>query len=200
MKGFKKILFSLFTMIFIGIITFFSALIVLRLGYSVVDMFVGIDDKVTSAIITAVSVVLSGMFIAIYTQRETKKREIDEAHRADKVKIYKDFLDTIKRTFNATNSNIQTNVMPPEEIANFHADFVTNMILWSDPKVIIAFKAFQKAGLEYNKNPDTNDKELFGKLDSLFHAIRQDIGLSNNDLPSLYLVNSFENFTQNPIK
>lgn len=64
------------------------------------------NPSVSAAIVGAMATVLVGVGGALYTQAQTKKREIEEAHRPKIVEIYKEFLDIVSRLTAKDNPNV----------------------------------------------------------------------------------------------
>ncbi|MCH8493427.1 MAG: hypothetical protein LAT53_09370 [Idiomarina sp.] len=71
------------------------------------------NPSISAAIVGAMATVLVGVGGALYTQSQIKKREIEEAHRARKVEIYKDFLDIAVRMMAEGNENVS--LKPPSQ-------------------------------------------------------------------------------------
>lgn len=138
------------------------------------------NPSVSAAIVGAMATVLVGVGGALYTQSQIKQREIEEAHRASKVEIYKEFLDIVARKMAEDNVNISLAPPSQQELVDFLVGFKTNVILWGSPKVINAHLNFQKASSEGG--------HLLKAVDQLYKAIREDIGLSNRGLDRYQLV------------
>lgn len=102
------------------------------------------DPSVAAAVVGAMATIMVGMGGVLYTQAQTKKREIEEAHRAKKVEIYKELLDMIARMMTSENPNVSHNAPSDQELVDFLVGFKTNLLLWASPKVINAQLNFQK--------------------------------------------------------
>lgn len=147
------------------------------------------NPSVSAAIVGAMATVLVGVGGALYTQSQIKKREIEEAHRARKVEIYKEFLDIVARLMANGNENVSLKPPSQQELVDFLVGFKTNVVLWGAPKVINAQLNFQKVSSEGGN--------VLKAVDQLYKAIREDIGLSNrgldrNQLVKMYLSNPSE--------
>jgi len=141
------------------------------------------NPSVSAAIVGAMATVLVGVGGALYTQSQIKKREIEEAHRARKVEIYKDFLDIAARMMAEGNENISLKPPSQQELVDFMVGFKTNVVLWGSPKVINAQLNFQKISSE--------NGHVLKAVDELYKAIREDIGLSNRGLDRHQLVKMY---------
>lgn len=141
------------------------------------------NPSVSASIVGAMATVLVGVGGALYTQSQIKKREIEEAHRARKVEIYKEFLDIAARMMAEGNENVSLKPPTQQELVDFLVGFKTNVVLWGSPKVINAQLNFQKAS--------TEGGHVLKALDHLYKAIREDIGLSNRGLDRHQLVKMY---------
>src|SRR5690554_644314 len=141
------------------------------------------NPSVSAAIVGAMATVLVGVGGALYTQSQIKKREIEEAHRARKVEIYKEFLDIAARMMAEGNENVSLKPPSQQELVDFMVEFKTNVVLWGSPKVINAQLNFQKVSSEGG--------HVLKAVDQLYKAIREDIGLSNRELDRHQLVKMY---------
>ena len=141
------------------------------------------NPSVSAAIVGAMATVLVGVGGALYTQSQIKKREIEEAHRARKVEIYKEFLDIAARMMAEGNENVSLKPPSQQELVDFLVGFKTNVVLWGSPKVINAQLNFQKVSSEGG--------HVLKAVDQLYKAIREDIGLSNRGLEKHQLVKMY---------
>jgi len=142
-----------------------------------------INTSVAAAIIGAMATITAGIVAVIITQRQTKLREIAEAHREKKVEIYDKFLTIIIRILKSTNENIKAEPISEEELILLLVDFKREILLWGSPQVI-------KAQLHY-ESVAGNTRMMFHAVDQLYRAIREDIGLSNKGLQPLDLFKLF---------
>jgi len=131
------------------------------------------DSKIAAAIIAAMTTVFVGITAVIITQRQTKLREIEEAHRKKKVEIYQKYLETVISLIAGENENVTMKAPSEQELIDYLVGFKTEILLWGSPKVI-------KAQLD-----------VFVAVDNIYKAIREDIGLSNSGLNNLELIKLF---------
>jgi len=141
------------------------------------------DPSVAAAVVGAMATVLVGVGGVLYTQAQTKKREIEEAHRARKVEVYKEFLDMVARMMASENPNVSLQAPSEQELVDFLVGFKTNLLLWASPKVINAQLNFQKVS--------SSEGNVLKAVDTLYKAIREDIGLSNTGLNNHQLVKMY---------
>lgn len=142
-----------------------------------------VNPSVAAAIIGAMATVTAGVVAVIITQKQTKIREIEDAHREKKVEIYDKFLKIIIRLLKASNENIKGEPISEQELIELLVDFKREILLWGSPQVI-------KAQLHYEAVAG-NTQQMFHAVDSLYRAIREDIGLSNKGLQPLDLFKLF---------
>ncbi len=81
--------------IFFGfiLIAILSVITVLLLYFSISLVFKDLDKNVQSTIIAAGATVFASVGAVIYNQRRTKERDISEAQRPQKIKVYKNFME-----------------------------------------------------------------------------------------------------------
>jgi hypothetical protein len=148
-----------------------------------VEKMTQINPAISAAIIGAMATVVAGIIAVVITQRQTKLRDIAEAHRATKVEIYKEYLETITRLLQSSNEKLKAEPIHEHELIRYFFKFKTQIILWGGPTVIKAEYEFEKVSRQGGN--------LFKAVDNLYRAIREDIGLSNKGLPSLQLVKMY---------
>ncbi|ERL49489.1 hypothetical protein [Halomonas huangheensis] len=141
------------------------------------------NPSVSAAVVGSMATVLVGVGGALYTQAQIKKREIEEAHRARKVELYKGFLDMVAKMTAENNEDVSLEPPSPQELVDFMLELKTNIVLWGSPKVINAQLNFQKVS-------ESGGNVLFA-VDELYKAIREDIGLSNRGLNKRQLVKMY---------
>lgn len=141
------------------------------------------NPSVSAAVVGAIATVLVGLGAANYTQNQIKAREIESAHRSKKVEIYSGFLRLVERMF-STQDDVGPKKQPSnKELVEFFVQFHTDLILWGSPKVINAY-------LDFKRHSGDSGRVLF-KVDRLYRAIREDLGLSTRGLPSQQLVKMY---------
>lgn len=154
-------------------------------------VFRTLDANVAAAIVTAVAGVI-GLSV---TQELSKRREIAESHRENKIKVYNVFLDIIDRFQGAEKAgkNIVDDSKPlPKSIQKQFSELNRGFILWASPKVIKSWLRFRK-----NTGADNDTKFTLFYADDLLQAIRKDLGNSNfglkqGDIIKQYLSNPDE--------
>ena len=141
-----------------------------------------LDLKLIIPIITA-SLVIIGVIV---TQYQTKKREVQAAHRLRQGEVYGDFVQKaiVKAMQGARRDQFQ--LESDEEFLDYMTSFAGELIVWGSLSVVRAYRDFHNnAGL-------TDPGVLFSALDELLKKMREDLGhkdkgLKRYELYSLFL-------------
>jgi len=152
--------------------------------YHAIRVVPDLNPNVLAAIIAA----LAAIGAAIFNQRSTQRKAIDESHRPKKIEAYTHFFDLIEWMMAKQREN-ELETIPPEQIVAEQAErFVKlnrGLLIWGSPKVIRDFHRFKEGSMLSDFNP------LY-TIDDMFRSIRADLGNSNagllrGDLIALYL-------------
>jgi len=149
-----------------------------------IELLLKSDPKISASIIGGMFTIILGISVVLLTQYQIRRRNIEEAHREKKVKIYSDFLNIVKNLFQQNNSN-SSNVkkISDKKLVDFMATYKTNIILWGSPEVLIAQAEYE--------SKSQKGKNSFLELDNLYRAIREDIGLTNRGLKPLHFIKMY---------
>ncbi len=152
-----------------------SIIILVGLGYviwhSVTFVFGTLNDldpNVAASIIAG----FVAIFGVLYNQRQAKNREINEAHRLQKVDLYKKFMDFLVNILMKSKKEELPPDRLPEELENFFMDFTSNLILWGSPAVIAKYENFRMAAA-------SQKVDILLHADDLLKAMRNDLNISN---------------------
>ncbi len=171
------------SVIFIIMLLFILIWFCWKLIFIFIEALTVADSKITIPVIGGIITIIVGLIANLYTQKQVKLREIDEAHRSKKVEIYSNFLEIVRRIISGNNKNIPIKPLKEGELILQMTKFRTEIILWSSPSVINAFRNFESIAEE-----NTGIKMLLPAVDRLYREMRKDIGLSNKGLPQNQLV------------
>lgn len=171
------------SVIFIIMLLFILIWFCWKLIFIFIEALTVADSKITIPVIGGIITIIVGLIANLYTQKQIKLREIDEAHRSKKVEIYSNFLEIVRRRISGNNKNIPIKPLKEGELILQMTKFRTEIILWSSPSVINAFRNFESIAEE-----NTGIKMLLPAVDRLYREMRKDIGLSNKGLPQNQLV------------
>ena len=132
-----------------------------------------LDSYVAAAIIAASVTGLISVLTVVYGQRRIKERELREAHRPQKVKVYGAYMelmfDLLQRI--KDKGNVASAELPPEATTKM-LSFKRDLILWGSSGVIRAY-------LEYENTTLDNPEEGLLAWDRMLREFRRDLGNSN---------------------
>ena len=147
------------------------------------------SPEVTAAIIGAMATVFGGIVIVLITQRHSHFQAAEEAHRLRKVDIYKSFIEVVSKMIASSNKKLSIKEPSQDELIEFAFRFKSDILLWGSPAVIKSYIAFEDASQDNTK--------ILSTVNTLYAAIRSDIGLSNSGLNNSELVKIFINDREN---
>lgn len=155
------------------------ALIIYSLYYFI---FLWIPNNTTIAIPLITATI--GFIGVIYTQYNSKSRDIRESHRIAKIETYRSFFELINLFQNNHKRNIE--IDPNDEMLQDKMHKLTeNFILWASDEVIKAWIDFRTS----TGSNDINDPFLaLKKIDNVYKAIRKDLGHDDKKLKPLDLI------------
>jgi hypothetical protein len=172
--------------------------IVLRLLLRAIELVASFESEFAAALVATSGTILIGLVTLAFTNRYDKQKEIREAHRPQKVDIYKRFMetmvvDTLRRVKDKQDFSDKELV---DKYQDFFLQFTADLIVWGSPGVIQAFRRFRSASTA-NQNGTVDQKETLLVLDDILREIRKDLGNSNwllarGDLISTFLKNPEE--------
>jgi hypothetical protein len=144
------------------------------------------ESEVAAALVATSGTVLIGLITILLTQRDSKLRETREAHRGEKVAIYKRFMESaVVDVMRRTANNVD---LPEAEMValyqEFFLTFTADMIVWASPSVIQAFRAFRTGSASGNAN-------ALLLMDNILREIRKDLGNSNWGIEQGDLISTF---------
>jgi hypothetical protein len=143
-------------------------------------IFSGLDPNVASASIAG----LTGVILLVVGQYFNRSREIREAHRDKKVRMYGGFMEMLGNAMRSTKENSDYRMEDDPEAVTRLFELNRDAILWSSPPVI---KALLDLKIPVGESPAS----IMLRMDDLLKAIRKDLGLSNWGLPRGQLVKMF---------
>ena len=102
-----------------------------------------LDAQVLAALVAAI-----GAFVGfILNQRSLRKREIAEAHRPQKTRVYEQFMTTVVGLMRATggsqSATSEFSSGETAELEEFFFSFTKDLIVWGAPNVILSFQRFK---------------------------------------------------------
>ena len=168
--------FKFLLIILIGIVIYFG----LKEIYPTIENF---DIKNIGGITTGAITLIVGLGAVLISQNKIKKRELAEAHRENKIELYNRFNDKIFELFAGTNEKVTGKNPSEQNLIDFMVKFKRDLIFRASPKVIKAIIKFE----ESSNNPNSENSVL-RRVDDIYLAMRDDIGLSNFGLDGLQMI------------
>jgi hypothetical protein len=177
MRRFSSIAPSIFLLLSFATFGYFLAIVPWRrLGE--------LNPNVVAAIIAALAAITG----ALYTQRQTRLREIQESHREPKIKLYEKFMDIIDKIMDLSRQNRLAEISEnsvPAELEELLRELRRGLLIWASPGVIRAYERFLFLG-------QGGGFQVLQGADEVFRSIRKDLGNSNwglahGDLIKLFL-------------
>lgn len=141
------------------------------------------DGQVLAAIVAAGGTVFGAVATVVYSQRRSKDRELAEAHRPQKVKVYDAFLTmTVDEMKNAKKGK---GVAITSRLIERMFSFKRDLLVWGSPRVIRAYRDFEASP------EDEGAKLKIMRVDRILREIRADLGNSNRGLRKGALIQLF---------
>lgn len=145
-----------------------------------------LEANLAAAIIATATTVIVSVFGIVINQRQTKKREIAESHRPQKIELYKQFMDNVViKILHMTKKEGAKFIDKKDvkkELESFFFQFTGDLIVWGSPKVIKAYTNFRNIG---------EQPQILLKVDDMLRAIRQDLGHNNRGIKKGDLIGLF---------
>ena len=139
--------------------------------------------QTVATIIGGMITVIGGIAAVVITQKQTKQREIDEAHREKKIEIYKNFIDMALNALASENENLNVQRLSQQELATKIMHFRSDILLWGSPKVIKAYLNFMAISQD-----TSGSQNILVAVNEIYKTMREDIGLSNESLNNNELI------------
>ena len=175
-----------FTLLGFAILLAIPAAIYL-VGKNFFSFLAEIDKTVAASIVAASGTAFAAVFTVVTGQSINKKREIADAHREYKIKLYSRFIDfTISWVFKqAKKKDAADSDADQKELEDFFIEFSKELTLWASPGVIKAWSKFR------NEAGKATGADTLGNVDGIYKEMRKDLGNSNFGLDRNSLISLF---------
>jgi hypothetical protein len=164
-----------------GLLIFIALSIVLWFSYQVIAyVSIGIKELKPNEyvpIFVAFVTTVVGLSVALITQNRIRKREIDEAHRSRKTEIYYSFIKLVERAMMAQKKELNLKPLGVSELMEKMVEFKSDCLLLGSEEVLQALVNYQTVS-----KSQPMGKEILRSIDTLYRAMRNDIGLKNTKL------------------
>ena len=154
-------------------IILFLILIILFFLYQA-SIWVKENNTVAIPIITAII----GLIGVMWTQWQSKSRDIAESHRSSKIETYSLFFDIIEKFQRAGREHQKVDILSDKDLQDSFEKLTRGFMLWGSDEVI-------RTWLEFRKNSGEN---TLLKIDNVYRAIRKDLGHKDRKLKHLDLI------------
>ena len=142
-------------------------------GWTLLDGLIDLLSTLESTLAVAVVGGFVAVFGYLYTQWQTKNRDIAEAHRLQKIEVYNLFFDILEKVLLGVKQQPLVAGKPPKELQKLFTKFTRGLVTWGSPNVIQKWSKFQAEGSQ------KEGKEVLYLMDDLLKAIRKDLGNSD---------------------
>ncbi len=145
-----------------------------------------LDKEVAAAIIAASGTLIVAVLSIVLTNRSNKLRELAEAQRPEKMKVYASYMEFIFELLKSTKKKDPADLATslPEDFQERWLDFKRGLIGWASPDVIKELIAMEDVGTE-------NPQKALTQFDRVLREMRRDLGVSNRGLAPGQLIQVF---------
>ncbi|HFC8494129.1 TPA: hypothetical protein ACFP3Z_000512 [Neisseria subflava] len=163
---------SVYFILSLSIILFLILIILFFLSQA--SIWVKKNNTVAIPIITAII----GLIGVMWTQWQSKSRDIAESHRNSKIETYSLFFDIIEKFQRSIKNDQEIDILSDVDLQAKFEKLNRGFILWASDEVI-------QTWIEFRKNSSENTLD---KIDNVYRAIRKDLGHKDKKLKNLDLI------------
>ncbi|WPC67347.1 hypothetical protein SBP18_02270 [Rhodoferax ferrireducens] len=142
-----------------------------KLAQAVWLELVGVNPQLAVAVVAAGTTLIASTATVMLGRYYERRKEIEAHFRAEKIKIYDEFLAQLFKLFESEGDS-------PADMVKFLREWQRKLILWGGSNVLGAY--FKWMSRLKQGNPDAETVFL---MDEFFRALRADIGQSSSGLP-----------------
>jgi hypothetical protein len=136
---------------------------------------VGASPQLAGALVAGATTIIVGTVTVMLGRHYERKRDIEAHFRADKIKIYDEFLQELFKVLHAGIKLGEPGT--DEDLVKFMREWQRKLVLWGGSNVLRTY--FRWMGNLKQGNPDVQTLFL---MDEFFRALRSDIGQSSAGL------------------
>jgi hypothetical protein len=144
------------------------------------------QSQISGAIVTGSLAATASVIILVITKRLEQQEAIRQEHRSKKIPIYEEVIGLIFRILFADKMGERP--LEGQTLIKEFSNITQKLLIWGSDDVINAYVAFRNGSLA-----GTDTKATLKSLDSIFLAIRRDIGHKNKGLSEDSLLKLFIN-------
>ncbi len=177
LKFFSSLLVVLFAFVFLVVLSIIG-IHLWDLLKAVIEGAKTLAPEIYVPLVVTLTTAALGLAATLFTQSQSRKREIDAAHRDKKIEVYFGFLKNVEAMLLSANSELGGSELDGTEFAKKHVELRTMAVLWGSTGVLKALKDFAHNG--------GSGHAAMLALESLQREMRKDIGLSNFGLEKYF--------------
>ena len=162
------------------------------LANKVISVFIQLEATVAASLIVASATIIVSVISVLLAKFLEHKSEISKEMRIKKIPVYTDLINFMFRISFAEKRGQK----PPtdKEILDFFQGFTEKIVVWGSDDVINAFNAFRTFA---QKTQTTQNENILFVAETLFLAVRKDLGHKNKGLTKGKLLGLFVNDIEN---
>lgn len=131
----------------------------------------GVNPTLAVAVIAGAATLLASTITVMLGRSFERKKEIEAHFRAEKIKIYDEFLAELFKVFHSGGEAAN------DQMVEFLREWQRKLVLWGGSNVLTAYFNWM------NRLKGSPDAQTIFLMDEFFRALRADIGQSSNRLP-----------------
>ena len=133
------------------------------------QVLVGVNAQLAVAVVAAATTLTASTATVMLGRFYERKKEIEAHFRAEKIKIYDEFLGELFKVFHSTGNS-------SDGMVKFLREWQRKLVLWGGSNVLSAYFKWM------NRLKSTPDAQTVFLMDEFFRALRADIGQNSNGL------------------
>jgi hypothetical protein len=133
------------------------------------QVLVGVNAQLAVAVVAAATTLTASTATVMLGRFYERKKEIEAHFRAEKIKIYDEFLGELFKVFHSAGES-------SDDMVKFLREWQRKLVLWGGSNVLAAYFKWM------NRLKSTPDAQTVFLMDEFFRALRADIGQNSNGL------------------
>lgn len=140
------------------------------LARTVWHALVDVNPQLAVAVVVAATTLLASTATVMLGRYYERRKEIEAHFRAEKIKIYDEFLAELFKVFQGGEKST-------DDMVKFLREWQRKLVLWGGSNVLAAYFRWM------NRLKGVPDAQTVFLMDEFFRALRADIGQNSNGLP-----------------
>lgn len=130
---------------------------------------VAVNPQLAVAVVAAATTLIASTATVMLGRYYERKKEVEAHFRAEKIKIYDEFLDELFKVFHSAGDS-------SDDMVKFLREWQRKLVLWGGSNVLGAYFKWM------NRLKSVPDAQTVFLMDEFFRALRADIGQNSNGL------------------